>query len=479
MKKLSPTLFMLMLALAMLFSGCSKDDDGNSVRLKSADISGAKYLAIGASQSTSKTSKADGDNASSMLYKVDANGNVSLVIFYFETENDADGQWLSENISIVPEKIAAIGDRYLWLQNCRYHIPSGTKFPGDIADAINAIVNREYCNYLLRLSDGNLFEIESLISSFPDVNSTQDCSDYCAQRIIRLTQSGNAFFMLNQQNQIVKVSNSGDDLVVEDITDQRSGYTYEDVLVDANANVYGNSTTLITNALYFQNLVTFPDKSVAQIPIPTGESEWPSLGWFVVEYNYQWYAFFASYADVYQSEILTKVYRVNISGKSVTTTFLASCSGSGALGIRGRCYFETANGINIGYSNNVFYFNPQQNQLTVGTLPDGFPPIISDHSNTYSYAGKSYTLSADKQTITEYDLATLTTHTITCDRSAVSGIIFSGTPVYRSGSNYIEEYGNRSGDGSPVMVYTDCSTGVSKVADFADGRTITTLFAIN
>lgn len=101
---------MFILIVALLAS-CkeSNDNEGegggdlSSLKVKRADLTGASYLALGTSTSSSAGIKAgtrNSENENNVLYKVDSEGNISAIVFFFVvTGTDDNGKDITEQAS--------------------------------------------------------------------------------------------------------------------------------------------------------------------------------------------------------------------------------------------------------------------------------------------------------------------------------------------------------------------------------------------
>ena len=171
MKKI---LFTMLALSALILLSCNKDDDGGSnakVTFRKANISGAGMLAL--AQGGAAT-KAEGDVSvgPNALYTVSADGSMVQVTYNVDVEG-ADGEvaeTIKANLIISPGFVFPVGEGWLWLANCYYDVAEGWEncsLPhGPERNALSTILNdfnnahhdRHGAHYLVRKSDGALFE---------------------------------------------------------------------------------------------------------------------------------------------------------------------------------------------------------------------------------------------------------------------------------------------------------------------------------
>ena len=152
----------LYLAVLIGIMGCSKDDPGNqtqNLRWSRVDLTGAKYLVL----SESPVSKSTG--APSDVFKVDENGNMTAVVFYFTYDNNDNSQQARSDVKVVPQKISSYdGGQYMLFHDCDFRDGQG-----------QSIYLPHYggsYNFLIRRKDGAVFHIPySEKDKFPATNS--------------------------------------------------------------------------------------------------------------------------------------------------------------------------------------------------------------------------------------------------------------------------------------------------------------------
>lgn len=155
-------LFLAVLIGIMGLASCSKDDPGNqtqNLRWSRVDLTGAKYLVL----SESPISKSTG--APSDVFKVDENGNMTAVVFYFTYDNNGNSQQARTNVKVVPQKISSYdGGQYMLFHDCYIRDEQGQN--------IHLPHYGSSYSFLIRRKDGAVFHIPySEKDKFPATNS--------------------------------------------------------------------------------------------------------------------------------------------------------------------------------------------------------------------------------------------------------------------------------------------------------------------
>lgn len=155
-------LFLAVLIGIMGLASCSKDDPGNqtqNLRWSQVDLTGAKYLVL----SENPVSKSTG--APSDVFKVDENGNMTAVVFYFTYDNNGNSQQARTDVKVVPQKISSYdGGQYMLFHDCYIRDEQGQN--------IHLPHYGGSYNFLIRRKDGAVFHIPySEQGKFPATNS--------------------------------------------------------------------------------------------------------------------------------------------------------------------------------------------------------------------------------------------------------------------------------------------------------------------
>lgn len=181
-----------------------EEEEGNAARtavtgitFKKVDLSGAKTLALASPASVSKSflqTKAD-DPEVYLLYKVDENDGSLVEVEYtiiVEVEGDVDQETISARMKLAMEYVYTIGDKWLWLYNCRYECENLEEITDEsIRNAVIKLID-DYGtghSFLVRRADGALFpwdDVSNPSSSFFGMNHRrmeQYEVDYCVNNV--------------------------------------------------------------------------------------------------------------------------------------------------------------------------------------------------------------------------------------------------------------------------------------------------------
>ena len=138
-----------------------------SITFKKMDIQGAKTLALAPSGEGSKTAtRADGDDVSNMptiLYIMEDDGTLREVEYTLEIKGEgAIVDTVTHHLKISINRVRPIGEKWLWLYDCRYYYPGIEEIPDStkLFDSLNGIINDfngSRHSFLVRRTDGALF----------------------------------------------------------------------------------------------------------------------------------------------------------------------------------------------------------------------------------------------------------------------------------------------------------------------------------
>lgn len=167
-------LFLFLLMLSVLLSGCKHSDDTNSLKIKdmkfvSMDLKGVRAMAVMKTLNGRTLTRA-GEAPVDRLCVVDEDGNIKIASLVFEIDAN-NGSWRSiiKSIYLVPERIVPISNHYVFFESCsaECEIQEGATEASIVSLGITplylengSLVYRAYSmegGYLLRLSDGALF----------------------------------------------------------------------------------------------------------------------------------------------------------------------------------------------------------------------------------------------------------------------------------------------------------------------------------
>lgn len=204
----------------------------------------------------------------STLYSIDANGEISMTVFYFEITSDQEGNQISSvekeiknSLQIVPYLMTDLGD-YVLLSGCKYQI-TNPNLSQDAIDFCNnyLMMGKEHgMEFLLRKSDGALFDLTdeaNQIKSFTYqiIYSNEDHTLFVSngEILVRMenedcfcsiapnsyqTTSTEKLFFLSPQATIKKIENKGNAIDITQTTQSHSSPDHIRFAVDNNENIY-------------------------------------------------------------------------------------------------------------------------------------------------------------------------------------------------------------------------------------------------
>ena len=444
--------------LVFSLTSCKKDLDA-AFNISGINLNGVKYLALGSQGSGAK------GGTQSMLYSIDENGNMQLVAYEYNCDEEGLVTELSRNIGITVNQIVPVGDKYIWLVGCRYVCNDYSGFSESMQNRIRGMVDHsiEYgLGFLIRKSDGKIFEtnfnglpIETFeIPGYGKIGLVSDNGmpidgDITGDRLRKLgliNQVGDDIFLANGswQGGLTRLKDNGSTLSVINVATANIAYAVTD-----NDGHLGTVLSYWSNTPQVAAIMASDGTLPAIQGIPTAGMEstyWPEMrcinGKFFVSVR----------VSVWDGDSYDSIYRVDINGSQATATAVAS----------GRFFadeYETYSTVTYvsddenytWYSGTTLYtFNANTYQLTQNSLPDGWPQY-----SLYDAEGRYYDphLSPDLQSFTIYNLATLQSEVVTCDRSQVPAFNIHKSCSYDGGLKaFIESL--IMADGSTVTIVT-------------------------
>lgn len=487
-------LFLILLFGGSLLSSCSKDDPGNqtqNLRWSRVDLTGAKYLVL----SESPVSKSTG--VPSDVFKVDENGNMTAVVFYFTYDNNGNSQQARSDVKVVPQTISSYdGGQYMLFHDCDFRDKQGQSIhlPHYVGSP----------NFLIRRKDGAVFHIPySEQDKFPATNSKYTAKvDHNGDLFVCSSSGINKVEAKDEQTYLRQITPNGMGAGQFMLTDQTDvllgGYLSSPPVISDNTFRYPPSGTVFYPNGGFEkiNFYAFP-------------------GYYEDRDEHSSYTLFQDGNQVKLFECSTVIrdpsgdIRRDPSGEYVSTI---------ALGIRD-INFSTTPPVTLNneythskiwaenrYVSSWWYsaaiscknhfilthggrYSPEDVELLVCDRSDKsmrivtltqFPePEVSygEHpleermiNNTLFY------LNTTTRTIQKYDFETLTYSEVQYDDSSIGQYVQLGISL---GYNAYIINGVRNSDGRSVVIEIDHSTGAVKTTVAPDERKITELIQLN
>lgn len=412
--------------IAMLFLVSCKDEPSLSKKLtfKGVDLSNAKALALvqegGNAANAPRRLRADGQDPDEpthkFLYTVDEDGNMHAAIFYF---NEADSTMDTKALRLSIENIFAVGDNYLWLYGCQYDCDDLDLLPEKarkyVQEQIDASRKRPgHYNYLIRKTDGALFDLTSLTvlpidwdgSIKNSVKTSNDLKQYGM-----VAQVGKELYWAegNYQGGLRKLVDNGSTMDQVNL-DYHANIAY--VIGDGNGHlgtVLSYSSNMPTNPAFINgNLANL----VQGLPNDMGFPRMHFIGGkYFVSHGYNW-----------DSSLEPAIYTISFEGNTAQATLAVAGHSLPEYGYGYPCRVE---GSTYSYLTDegegaiIRTFDANTLSFSVEKLPEGFP----SWNEAYDEEGNAYSMETEKQTdmtyVIVYNLPTRTATRHEIDRSDV------------------------------------------------------------
>lgn len=440
------TLFALCIVVSLL-SLTSCEDEGMDVSFKIAgiNINGVKYLALGSPESGSK-----GADVQSMLYSVDENGNMQVVAYEYDCDENGLVTELSRNITLSINQIVPVGDNYIWLVGCRYVCNDYSGFSEDMQDRIRGMVEHSAWsdigeNFLIRKSDGKIFDLNEAIRAFPirsfsipgygsigvvcngDFPIDGDITGDKLRKLGLINQVGHDIYLASGswQGGLSCLRDNGSTLSLMNVYPANFAYaiTDNDGHLGTCIGYTGNHSDVAA--------IMAPDGSLPAIqglPVPQSGNDYePEMrcigGKFFVSLR----------VDPWDGDSYDSIYLVDVSSSPATATAVAKgyFTGDEYETYSTTIYVSDDDSYTWPNGTSLYTFNANSYQLTVSTLPAGWPQYsLYDAEGRYY---ESHLGNRGLQSFTIYTLSTLQTEEVTCDRSQVPAFNFLSGCGYDGG----------------------------------------------
>lgn len=410
--------------IAMLFLVSCEDEPSSSSKLtfKGVNLNNAKALALvqegnGGSKAPRKMPADEGEKPQTkFLYTVDEEGNMNAAIFYF---NEVDSTTNTKALRLSIENIFAVGDNYLWLYGCQYDCDDLDLLPEKarkyVQEQIDASRKRPgHYNYLIRKTDGALFDLTSLTvlpidwdgSLKNSVKTSNDLKQYGM-----VAQVGKELYWAegNYQGGLRKLVDNGSTMDQVNL-DYHANIAY--VIGDGNGHlgtVLSYSSNMPTNPAFINgNLANL----VQGLPNDMGFPRMHFIGGkYFVSHGYNW-----------DSSLEPAIYTISFEGNTAQATLAVAGHSLPEYGYGYPCRVE---GSTYSYLTDegegaiIRTFDANTLSFSVEKLPEGFP----SWNEAYDEEGNAYSMETEKQTdmtyVIVYNLPTRTATRHEIDRSDV------------------------------------------------------------
>ena len=496
-KKFLKLIFAIVLAAMVLtFPSCNKDKKDGKFNISSINLTGVKYLAIGSQPGNAKGGETkDGAHVQSMLYSIDENGDMQVVAYQYDCDEEGLVTELSRNIGLTICQAVPVGEKYIWLVGCRYYCNDYSGFSESMQNRIRDLVrhSEEYTeNFLIRKSDGKIFDLNGInafplcivnvpgygnagvvgIGGFDGVPLDGDITGDRLRKLGLICQHNGDIFLAGgtYYGGLSRLHDNGSSLSVMSVMPGT-----EDQAINIAYAISDNNGHLGTCISYGSNIphvaaIMAPDGTLPRIQgIPTGESSYPTM-------RYIGGKFFVS-TD-------TGIYLVNTDGNPATATKVADGYFGNYYGNDGgyyTMYISDEENYSWTDGSTLYTFNSNNYEISVNTLPADWPTYGEFDAEGFCYRPH---LGEGLQSFTIYDLATMQTEEVTCNRSQVPAFNFGGGCNYDGGLKaFVESL--ILADGSTVTIVTPVTgpdRGVSSIQSQTEANNnvvVSTLIPLN
>lgn len=498
MKQKTPfILSVIAIALCLVLASCNKDKKDAAFSISGIDLTGVKYLALGSQSGNAKGGETR-DGVQNMLYSIDEEGNMQIVAYEYECDEEGLVSELSRNIGLMINQIVPVGDKYIWLVGCRYVCEDYSGFSEDMQDRIRGMVQHSLDNwfgdnFLIRKSDGKIFDLGEVIGCFPIGNVGElvpgfgnvgmvynnglpldgEISSDRLRKLGLINQIGSDIYLASGSwyGGLAKMKDNGSNIDMINVYPANIAYSITDGQGHLGTVISYSSNTPQVPA------IMAPDGTLPAIQgMPTASMEntyWPTMrcigGKFFVAVN--------------DGAFYDSIYSVDVSTSPATATAVAKgyFSGDSYETYSTTTYVSDDETYSWVSGTDLFTFNSNTYQLTMSSLPAGWPAYsMFDAEGRYYEAHFGVGL----QSFTIYDLATLTTEDVTCDRSQVPTYnIHSGCSFDGGMKAFVESV--IMADGSTVTIVTPVTgtdRGVSRIQSQTEANNnvvVSTLIPLN
>lgn len=138
------------------FVACSSDDpDGgskSSLKMNRLNLDSAQYLTLG----ESGDSRA---NSSESLFKVDANGNTSVVMLECVDQEDGSTNTYTYNLEVMPEQVFSLTKSWMFLRHCSFYCANNEEIGWKLSNQYNEPAGSYHFNILANKKTGKVYYV--------------------------------------------------------------------------------------------------------------------------------------------------------------------------------------------------------------------------------------------------------------------------------------------------------------------------------
>ena len=469
-------IFSLLLVTVLVFtlSACKKDKGDAAFKLDGINLNGVKYLALGSNGGNAK-----GQDTQQMLYSIDESGNMQLVAYNYQCDDEGLVTEIQRNIGITVCQAVPVGEKYIWLVGCRYYCDDYSGFSESMQDRIRGMVDHsvQYTeNFLIRKSDGKIFDLNGInafplcivnvpgygnagvvgIGGFDGVPLDGDITGDRLRKLGLICQHNGDIFLAGgtYYGGLSRLHDNGSSLSVIDVMPG----TAEQAINIAYA-ITDNNGHLGTCISYGSNI-----PHVASIMAPDGTL--PRIQDIPMDGNPTMRCIGGKYFVSVMTDDGSSIYLVNTDGNPATATKVANGYFGSYYGNEGdynTVYVSDEENYSWTSGYSLFTFNSNTYQITENTLPSDWPMYSEFDAEGFYYKPN---LNNGLQSFTIYNLATVPqTEEVTCNRSQVPAFNFGRGCTYDGGMKaFVESLILANGATVTIVTpVTGAERGVSRV----------------
>lgn len=464
---------LLVATLMFTLSACKKDKGDAAFKLDGINLSGVKYLALG-----SKGGNAKGQDTQQMLYSIDESGNMQLVAYNYQCDDEGLVTEIQRNIGITVCQAVPVGEKYIWLVGCRYYCDDYSGFSESMQDRIRGMVDHsvQYTeNFLIRKSDGKIFDLNGInafplcivnvpgygnagvvgIGGFDGVPLDGDITGDRLRKLGLICQHNGDIFLAGgtYYGGLSRLHDNGSSLSVIDVMPG----TAEQAINIAYA-ITDNNGHLGTCISYGSNI-----PHVASIMAPDGTL--PRIQDIPMDGNPTMRCIGGKYFVSVMTDEGSSIYLVNTDGNPATATKVANGYFGSSYGNNGyqTVYISDEENYSWTEGSTCYTFNSNTYQITESSLPADWPTYGEFDAEGFCYRPH---LGEGLQSFTIYNLATVPqTEEVTCNRSQVPAFNFGRGCTYDGGMKaFVESLILANGATVTIVTpVTGAERGVSRV----------------
>ena len=160
------------------FVACSSDDpDGgskSSLKMNRLNLENAQYLTLG----ESRGSRA---NLTETLFKVDADGNTSVVMLECVDQEDGSTKNYIYNVEVMPEQFFGLTKSWMFLLDCKFYCADNEDIAWKLTNQYNEPAGSYSFNILANKKTGKVYYVPDAQALYFYPNNTVNISDYFAE----------------------------------------------------------------------------------------------------------------------------------------------------------------------------------------------------------------------------------------------------------------------------------------------------------